>query len=94
MQYQIMKNLKFDEFKTLQELSDMFPRANKEKLFAAMELLALDGFLVHDSKNRISLRTFSSFYEYKCGLRKTTFEFIVSLAAIVMAITEVLELWQ
>lgn len=94
LKYRIMKKLKFDEPLSVREVCDLFPRTPDEKVCIAIDWLGCEGFLVANSEHKISPKVFTSFYRYKVVLRKAFLEFCVSIAAIIVGITSILELLQ
>lgn len=94
LKYRIMKKLEYGEWLSLEETHELFPDASFEEIGIAVDWLGCEGFLECNSDGKISPKVFTSFYRYKITLRKAFLEFCVSIAAIIVGITSILELFQ
>lgn len=93
VKYRIMKYLKFDKYETLEAVFKKLNFKDLDSFGQAVDQLGKDGFVDFDDSKKISLRTYSSFSEYKAYLRKSFFEVCVSLSAIIMAITSIVSVY-
>lgn len=94
LKYRIMKKLQFGEWLSLEEIHKLFPSASPENFGTAVDWLGCEGFLECNSEGKIGPKVFTSFYRYKVTLRKAFLELCVSIAAIIVGITSILELFQ
>lgn len=91
LKYRVMKKLEFDEPVCVKTLASALRTPFNKRFTEAVDFLGRNGFLAHDSGGKISLYCLSSFREYKAYMRKTFFEISVSISAITVAITSVLQ---
>lgn len=95
LKYRIMKKLKLGEWITPEEISELFPYEPTKKVCEAIDILGRTGFLTHnETLNHVMPNNFASFREYETHLRREFFECAVSISAIIVAITSIIEVFR
>lgn len=93
LRYRIMHAFKWDNLElSIEELHHSLHFVKTERFSVALSSLVKDGFLKIDSNGIVTPCEISSFRDYKLHITKVMFNFLVSLSAIVVAITNVIAL--
>lgn len=89
----IMRKLTFGEYTSIEEILSWFPQPFQEKAGNAIDLLGKLGFIEpSEDLKSVSLRTLSSFQDYKAYCAKQFFEYAVGISAAIVAIESLLNI--
>lgn len=91
LRYRIMKRLTADKAIAFEDLMNDLNISNKIKFVTALSSLKNDGFICVKNYS-VSLSTFSSYREYRLMISRKIFDISVSISAIVVAVTSVIQL--